>query len=722
MLKVKTKKDKIPFITESPIYKPEDIIEVLDMSVNEAMIVSTGQRKESQNIVRVYEVPASFDIETTSFYVDNYKAAIMYEWTFGINGNVIIGRTWEEFETMMNEIVQHLNLSDDLRLIVYVHNLSFEFQFMRKHFEWLKIFAIDTRKPIYAITTSGIEFRCSYLLSGYGLAKLGDELQKYPVKKMTGDLDYSLMRHSKTTMTEAELKYCENDVRVVMAYIKERIEIDGGITKIPYTKTGYVRNYCRNACLYTGSDHKKSVGKYASYHNLMQALTLEVDEYQQLKRAFQGGFTHANALYSEQELQDIASYDFTSSYPYVMVSEMFPMSKGRLVNGNGQLHSKDEFYSMLKHYCCVFDVKLYGVMTKVVHENPLSYSRCYGVKNEVLNNGRIVCCDELGTTMTEQDFFIYQYFYSWDKMEIANFRIYEKGYLPTDFVKSILKLYSDKTTLKGVKGKEVEYLAGKGMLNATYGMAVTDIARDENVYTESGIWETQPCDILKSIDDYNNSKKRFLFYPWGVWVTAYARRNLFTGIIEIGNDYVYSDTDSIKLRNHEKHKDYFERYNAQCKLKLEAACKYHKIPFESVEPATIKGVKKLLGVWDFEGVYKRFKTLGAKRYMVEESDGEVSMTVSGVNKAVAIPYLLETYGKDGIFDAFTDDMYIPPDYSGKNTHTYIDDVVKGFLTDYNGVTLEFEELSGVHLEKADYSLSMAVAYLDYIRGVRVIEK
>ena len=153
------------------------------MSVNEAMIVSTGQRKESQNIVRVYEVPASFDIETTSFYVDNYKAAIMYEWTFGINGNVIIGRTWEEFETMMNEITEYLHLADDLRLIVYVHNLSFEFQFMRKHFEWLKIFAIDTRKPIYAITTSGIEFRCSYLLSGYGLAKLGDELQKYPDRK-----------------------------------------------------------------------------------------------------------------------------------------------------------------------------------------------------------------------------------------------------------------------------------------------------------------------------------------------------------------------------------------------------------------------------------------------------------------------------------------------------------------------------------------------------------
>ena len=719
---MKKKLDKIPFITESAIYSPDQIMEVLEASINESMLVSTGQRKESENIVRVYECPCAFDIETTSFYVDSLKAAVMYEWTFGINGRVIIGRTWEEFLSMMKTITEHLHLADDKRLIIYVHNLSFEFQFIRKHFDWIKVFAIDTRKPIYAITKTGIEFRCSYLLSGYGLAKLGDELQKYTVKKMTGDLDYSLLRHSQTDMTEKELKYCENDVRVVMAYIQERIEIDGGITKIPYTKTGYVRNYCRNACLYNASNHRRSVGKFKSYHNLMDALTLDVDEYTQLKRAFQGGFTHANALYAEQELENVASYDFTSSYPYVMVSERFPMSKGRLVNGNGQLHSKHEFYSMLKHYCCLFDIRVKGLMTKVVHENPLSYSRCYGCKNEVLNNGRVVCADELGTTMTEQDFQIFQYFYSWEHLEVANFRVYEKGYLPTDFVKSILKLYSDKTTLKGVKGKEVEYLAGKGMLNATYGMAVTDICRDENAYTESGIWEIQPCDMFKSIDDYNNSKKRFLFYPWGVWVTAYARRNLFTGIIELENDYVYSDTDSVKVLNHEKHKDYFESYNKQCRQKLEAACKYHDIPFESVEPSTIKGVKKLLGVWDFEGVYSRFKTLGAKRYMVEESNGEVSLTVSGVNKAVAIPFLLDQYGKDGIFDAFTDQLYIPPEYTGKNTHTYIDDIVKGTMVDYNGVSADFEELSGVHLEQADYSLSMSIAYLDYIKGVRTIER
>lgn len=712
----------IPFKTESPVFSPSDIVKVLDMSVDESMVISTGQKRDAPDIVRVYNVPASFDIETTSFYTDDgRKGAIMYEWTFGINGNVIVGRTWTDLMDMWDTITKHLELDECKRLIVYVHNLSFEFQFIRKHFEWLKIFAIETRKPIYAITTSGIEFRCSFLLSGYSLAKLGDELTRYPVKKLVGDLDYSLYRHAETPLTDKELQYCVNDVRVVMSYIQERIEIDGDITKIPYTKTGYVRNYCRNKCLYSSTDKKSKTANYKDYHGLISALTLTPDEYKQLKYAFQGGFTHANAYHSELTLYDVASYDFTSSYPYVMVSEKFPMSKGRLVNGNGQLHSAQEFYSLLQHYCCLFDVKFYGLMTQVNYENPISYSKCHECKNEVVDNGRIVCADMISVTITEQDFFIYRKFYTWDKMEIANFRIYEKAYLPTDFVAAILKLYGDKTTLKGVKGKEVEYLAGKSMLNACYGMTVTDICRDENVY-DHDMWSVQACDVEQSIEDYNNSKKRFLFYPWGVWVTAYARRNLFTGICELKDDYVYADTDSVKVLNYEKHKAYFDAYNKQCRKKLQAACKYHGFSMELVEPKTVKGVKKLLGVWDFEGVYKRFKTLGAKRYMTEDADGNISMTVSGVNKKFAIPYLLEKYGPDGIFDAFDHDLYIPPDYTGKNTHTYIDDVIKGTLVDYKGVPLDYEELSGVHLEKADYNLSISAAYINYMKGVRTVEQ
>ena len=725
----------IKFQTSGPIWEPKDIKHVLNISLDDSMLMKNNKK------VQYYNAPASFDIETTSFYAKSSqldkpeeKVAIMYEWTLGINGQVIIGRTWDEFIEVTDTIEKELKLYPDVRhLIIYVHNLSYEFQFIRKRFEWNKIFSIGMREPIYAVTKGGIEFRCSYLLSGYSLAKLGDELQKYKIPKMVGDLDYSLMRHHLTPLTAKELKYCENDVRVVMAYVQECIENDGGILRVPLTKTGYVRNYCRNCCMYEGS-HKNNPQKYKKYRGIMNSLTMTPEEYTQCKRAFQGGFTHASAIYSNEMLHNIASFDFTSSYPYTMIAEKFPMSQGRVV----KIESKEQFEKYLQLYCCMFDVVFYNIKASTLVENPISVSRCPKRYNHRINNGRIVSAEILGTTITEQDFAIIQRFYTWDKMEIHNFRIYQRDYLPTDFVKAIIKLYKDKTTLKGVKGKETEYLVSKGMLNACYGMAVTDICRDEFLYEEDE-WSKSKPDLEEAIAKYNKGKKRFLFYPWGVWVTAYARRNLFSGITEFDMDYVYSDTDSIKVLNHEQHMNYINKYNAYVKIKLERACKHHGIPMSEVEPETIKGEKKLIGVWEFEGVYENFKTIGAKRYMSTHGK-KMSMTVSGVNKFTALPYLLDTHGfkytidKDGlpllettenietVFKTFEDEMTIPSNFSGKMTHTYIDEERFGNLVDYTGQDAAYFEYSAVHLEPAPYKMSLAEDYLKYLLGVKQHER
>lgn len=691
---------------KNKIYFPADISEVLKITVSESYLITTNKK------IKYYNIPCAFDIETSSFYDNEKKVAIMYEWTMGINGAVIIGRTWNELETVINTIVTELNLSSDKRLIFYVHNLAFEFQFLRSHFQWKQIFALDERKPDYAVAESGIEYRCSYLLSGYSLAKLGEQLRKYPVAKMVGDLDYKLLRHSETPLTETELKYCENDVRVVMSYIQETIETDGGITRIPLTKTGYVRNYCRNCCLYDGS-HRKNTNKFIKYHRLMQSLTLDYDEYAQLKRAFQGGFTHANAQYTGKILYDIGSFDFTSSYPYVMLSEKFPMSHGEVVKISGQ----PEFEKYLKNYCCLFDIEIFNIISTTLVEHPLSSSRCWQKNTAVEDNGRIVSAEHLVTTITELDYETLCYFYKWDDIHIYNFRIYKKDYLPVDFAKAIIKLYKDKTELKGIEEKVIEYLVSKGMLNASYGMTVTDICRDDIIYESE--WSKSAPDIKEQITLYNISKRRFLFYPWGVWVTAYARSNLFTGIKAFSGDYVYSDTDSIKCRNAEKHADYIQWYNNTVKQKLQAAAVHFGVDFSEFEPKTIEGKPKLLGVWDDEGTYSRFKTLGAKRYMTEKN-GKINITVSGVNKSVTMPYLMKKYGMN-VFEEFSDDLYIPAEYTGKMTHTYIDEPRDGVLTDYTGIKAEYHERTAVHLENADYTLSLSGAYADYLKGVDTIE-
>lgn len=706
------------------VHKPQDIKAVLKEVRHYFRFSYTNTS------LKYFNVPCSFDIETTSFFRatgnGEQKVATMYEWTFGIYGAVIIGRTWDEFTSMIQTLASELNLNSDKRLVIYVHNLAYEFQFMRKWLAWTKIFSIDNRKPVYAITIDGIEFRCSYLLSGYSLAKLGDDLRTYTIKKLIGELDYEKMRHSLTVLTDAEIAYCINDVKIVMAYIAERIEQDGEISKIPLTKTGYIRNYCRNSCFYEVGISRKKSFKRVRYMDIMRGLRLASTEYDQLKNAFQGGFTHANPFYTGKVMQDVTSYDFTSSYPCVMIAEKFPMGSSEKI----EITSNEDFERNLKLYCCLFDIEIFGLQSQLWIDSYISISRCKDVKKAVVNNGRIVSAEHLITTVTEQDFLIIRKFYTWDKIRVGNFRRYKKDYLPTDFVKAILKLYHDKTTLKGVEGAEIEYLRSKEMLNACYGMAVTDIVREEYKYINDEWCDPDAPDKDDIIQKYNNNRGRFLFYPWGVWVTAYARRNLFTGILEFGEDYIYSDTDSVKVRHAENHIKYIEEYNSRIRDQLCRAMDYHDISHEAIEPLTKNGIKKCLGVWDFDGHYEQFKTLGAKRYIVKYSDdernkngdrGKINITVSGLNKQICVPWMLAKWGEKGVFEHFDADLYVPPEYTGKMTHTYIDDAREGVLIDYNGVPCKYRELSSVHLEKADYSLSISREYSDYFLGIQTNE-
>lgn len=658
---------------------------------------------------------------------DDNKRALMYVWQIAINGKVIIGRTWNEFTEMLESISRHLQLDPKRRLIIWVHNLAFEFQFIKDLFSWEKVFAISTRKPIYALTTTGIEFRCSYILSNLSLANVGKSLKKYKVTKLEGELDYRKIRVSSeeysTPLTSEEINYCINDVLVVSAYIKEAIEApecNNDITRLPLTSTGYCRNYCRRICLVGDDKHKQ----FRKYHKMISRLKIEsVDEYKQMLRAFAGGFTHCSSRYSTKLIKgEIDSFDETSAYPFSLVSEKnYPMSKGKTV----EVRSYKELKEYCKLYCCIFDIKFINIKPKIIFENYISCSKCFELKNPVTNNGRLVGADVAALTITNIDMDIIEKFYTWDAVSIGVFRIYKRGYLPRELIISILKLYKDKTELKGVEGMEDFYTKGKQLLNAIFGMCCTSVIMPLHTFKE-GQWTIEEKEAEKELKKYNNSKKRFLSYPWGIFCTAISRRNLISGILEFGDDYVYADTDSIYAVNAKNHMDYINRYNALVKKKLLAVSKHYNIPFEYFEPTTIKGEKKLLGVWTHEteihqdgtgGPYKMFKSLGAKRYMKLTADDELTLTVSGVNKKAAIPYLLNKYGKKKAFDAFSNDLIIPAEYTGKLTHTYIDYPTSGEVCDYLGHTIKYKCKSGVYLEEASYSFSMEAAYLQYLKEI-----
>lgn len=667
-------------------------------------------------------VPCVFDIEASSFYdtETNEKRAVMYAWVFGINGKCVRGRTWKEFHVLLNSIVDKYNLSKDKRLVIYVHNLSYEFQFIRKHFNWIKVFSLSERQPIYAVTDTGIEFRCSYLLSGYSLEMVGNNLKKYKVKKMVGDLDYDLLRLPITPLTDTEWGYILNDGLVVMAFIQEEIERLGTIIDLPITKTGYVRNYCRERCLTLTN----------SYQKLVHSLTLEPHEYDKLKEAFAGGYTHANHNWvgknifvgktvNSIDIHSIGSYDLTSSYPTVMVSEKFPMSKGLRV----KISSQEQFNNFLNKYCCLITIRFHNIDEIFTYEHYISKSKCLLCENDIVDNGRVVSADDIIITITELDFDIIRKTYSFEYYQVLDMYIYQKSYIPREFVLCVLGLYADKTKLKGVEGEEIRYLKSKEMLNSLYGMCVTDICRDEIVY-DNDLWTTESCNITRTLTKYNDNPQRFISYPWGVWVTAYARYNLWKILIQLNNDYVYADTDSLKIINYEKYIPIISKYNDEIISKIKKCLAFNNIDSSYCKPKNNKGEIKPLGVWDFEGSLSKFKTLGAKRYIYEH-DGKLTLTISGVNKQTGVQYLIDKYKTPlKIFNAFKDNLEFPALYTdksgeekrgcGKLTHTYIDEIFEGYAIDYLGNKAYYREFSATHLELTTYSMSMDEAFLSYL--------
>ena len=81
----------------------------------------------------------------------------MYMFEVNLDGVKFAGRTWKEFVDFLQLVSEVLNLNPKRRkLIVYVQNLAYEFQFMRRWLQWVKVFAIDERTPVYALCELGI--------------------------------------------------------------------------------------------------------------------------------------------------------------------------------------------------------------------------------------------------------------------------------------------------------------------------------------------------------------------------------------------------------------------------------------------------------------------------------------------------------------------------------------------------------------------------------------
>ena len=662
-----------------------------------------GKRKKFDNTIY------AFDIETTSYLIlngkqipaidylklsskeqkDAIKCATMYIWQFSINDIVYYGRSWDELKLFLKK----LDESVPERKIVFVHNLAFEFQFLKSQFHFEEVTARKSHKTMTALMRDyNILFKCSYIMSNCALKYLPD-LFNLPVEKMVGDLDYTLIRHSQTELTDEEMKYCENDCLVVYYYILEELKTYEYVNKIPTTSTGKVRKELQ-ALVRTDFKYRRLVHK---------AINTNPHVYNLLVQAFGGGYTHANWIYADEVLENVDSYDETSAYPYVLVTCRFPSSEFKPCNIK---RKKD----MSKHLCYLLVVRFYNIKCKY-YNNFISASKCNYIKGAKYDNGRIISADEIEITLTDIDFYFILDTYK-GSYEIVESWFCNYAYLPKQFIEFVLQKYVNKTEFKGVAGKEIEYQKEKNKFNALYGMSVTNMIRDNVVYKDDvEEWFEEELTNDEIIDKLQIEKKKsFLSFAWGVWVTAYARDNLLRRVIELDDYVVYCDTDSCKLVDGYD-KRVFEKYNDSVVEKIKFVSKQLEIPFEKYAPKDKKGVPHLLGVFESETegdsqyTYSKFITQGAKKYAVEQN-GKIKITIAGVPKsgAKALKSL----------DDFRDNLVFKYEDTNKNILMYVDAQDSFELTDYLGKKAIVNDKSGCCLLPTTYVLGKSEEYANLI--------
>lgn len=660
----------------------------------ETILYTIKQGKYSNNY---WNLKCGFDIETTT-YIDR---AYMYIWQIGINNKAFYGNTWEEFNDCLNIIncyIDYLNRQKakekhkkefKAQAICFIHNIAFEWQFVRKEINITDVFLKSLREPLY-FESNNIKFLDSFQITHMSLAKLA---KRYcTTQKMVGDIDYTILRNSTDgkKLTDKEMKYCENDVLILCEFAEYYFNKYLSNNELIYTETSIVRHSLKKAFKeqnqITKQDifemYPKSFNEYLMYMEFL----------------FAGGWVKSSVDAFGKILSNIKCKDITSSYPAQIAHRYYPVSKFKSI----KIDSKQMFNNMLNRYCCILDVTLFNVKKTTIH-SIISTSKI--VNNDtgriLVDNGRIAEIEKVRLLMTELDWDIFNKFYDFDKFKIVinSFKIAVRGKLPSYVVSTMLDAYERKEELK-LQGKD--YFNEKCFVNMFYGCFVTKIHKFNYVFKDGS--------ITKELNDYYRQIKSSVLSPfWGIWCTSWARFQELSAVYANADCVVYGDTDSVK--GHNMPDDYFNNYNTEQIEKNKKLCEKYNKNFDLI---------KELGCWDSEPTYKLFKTIGCKRYIGFDENNKLSVTIAGVpkgtlEKIVGIKpdkdkkYYADSQKALEVMDLLKDRQSFS---NCKTGATYNDnehsDIINGEL---------MVSKSSVAINNIDFTIKVSKEYNDYIKQV-----
>lgn len=584
------------------------------------------------DVIKMYNA----DVPKIETFFDKAEAgACPFIWQVCVDGVTVYGRELKEFKRFFNYLDKKMQKH---KWDLWIHNLSFEYQFLQELFNFKKKFFTEARKPLYC-SYKHCRFRCSYRLTNLSLARWGKNLG---IEKLTGALDYHDMYSPKSELSRDNLSYCETDVIIMYVGIKQYLDVYKHVLNIPTTQTGIPRGDIKKL----NTKERKFLRQCAK----MQPRT--PDEWKVQHCTFNGGLTLCNPANAGKVLQGVGGFDKKSAYPFQMLKKfpctVFEKTTAAPVWNDGNHHIVLAEYVNLNAKYHITPLS----SSKRIMMQGVEYSAVYTSKDRLQglnrNNGKIMHADRFALYITEADKELIDLYYTYDKLIIHDHYIALSDYMPRHVIEYMLKRFEQKTLQAGVMR-----LREKEKLNALYGLSATALIHDDITETDDFEYiktrknDAQILEELKKL--HEQSFRNVLPYSYGLYITAYQRLELMKTalLFKVGtgknalNKLVYFDTDSEKGFFTDKDREMIAQLNAQIIEWTKDRLQQQDIDFELSCPKNKKGIREHLGIWeeDIESPnkqYYEFKCLRAKCYAYKlTADDLTHITIAGVPKAAA---------------------------------------------------------------------------------------
>lgn len=403
---------------------------------------------------------------------------------------------------------------------IYFHNLKFDGSYIlnelhHQGFVWTDARPKDIAPGQYTtLISSGRWFNICIRFNNQTIVKIFDSLKLLPMSIAAiakslglpiskGEIDYTKKRRKGYRPTKQEWDYLRRDVYILKAgllFTKEahfkKMTIASSVLAI--IKKQYV------------PDFKDVFPQLSHYENKLAYA------------AYRGGFSYVNPIHQNKHLSDIHVYDINSGYPWAMRYSLLPY--GKPVNYDG-----DTTYDRQNH------VGIKRLMLSATLKQGVGYVPTIQIKGVVGINAReyqrTIVNQELVLTDVDIDLMLKNYdIHQYEVLETLVFhaKVGQLGEFIDDY--TVMKI---KATEDGNKGKRME---AKLSMNSSYGkFGSKDEQRSDIPIFKNGVLTFE----------HTIEESAPVYVPYAAFVTAYVRQTTITAAMNAGEQYVYSDTDSV---------------------------------------------------------------------------------------------------------------------------------------------------------------------------------